>query len=481
MLVNLFWTGVHAHYLQMGGYRLQCLPEEKEFIPSRFGRPTTTEYAGIGRDIWELPLSFESMKSGVNNGLIDIPFIPRDEILDKNGRDGLSKIIAMVQLIWFIVQIAARVRQNLAVTELELTTAALASLNIAMYLSWWEKPADVLCPTRITSKSLEQRIRQWMDKIPQTPPTLPVSVPCNSSPYPSDSEQGAERHSDFRISHIKDANGIQTHNSTTQIGSMEKVSAAFQFWHDWAEPLWWAITLPLWPILIIGNQVRERFLRNEKPNTGRSLRERVRKFPKDIGWCIVTVPWAIFYHLLLASTYFPIMLITGSGERVLAGLDPDFSNGKMSKAERIGFTMLRELDTIFFCENVRSALFLCLSAFSGAIFGMIHCLAWNFTFPSRFEQVLWRTSSSTLLGLCICITIAALAYVVVEIRHSTYHAVPHTHTMYDSRIAMMVCRIFVLCFTLSRLFLLVLSVVQLRDLPPSAFDRVKWLEFFPHI
>lgn len=51
MLVNLFWTGVHAQYLQMGGYRLQCLPEEKEFIPSRFGRPTTTEYAGIGRDI----------------------------------------------------------------------------------------------------------------------------------------------------------------------------------------------------------------------------------------------------------------------------------------------------------------------------------------------------------------------------------------------------------------------------------------------
>lgn len=143
----------------MGGFRLQCLCNEN--VPPEFGRIITDIYGGKKRDIWEFPLSFETMKALVNEKKIDIPSIALDEIQDKCGRDALSKAIAMLQLTWFILQIIARVRQNLAVTALELTTAALASLNIAMYISWWSKPTDIVYPTTLKSKKLEIAIRSW--------------------------------------------------------------------------------------------------------------------------------------------------------------------------------------------------------------------------------------------------------------------------------------------------------------------------------
>lgn len=149
----------------MGGYRLKCLLEEKDTFPSRFGRSATVMCAEREYEVWELPLSYETMKIAYNKGFIDLPFIPRDEILEKSRRDALSKAIAITQLTWFIVQIAARVRQSLAVTELELTTATLAGLNIAMYLSWWSKPTDISRPTIITTKDL-QDITQWIRNNP---------------------------------------------------------------------------------------------------------------------------------------------------------------------------------------------------------------------------------------------------------------------------------------------------------------------------
>lgn len=41
--------------------------------------------------------------------------------------------------------------------------------------------------------------------------------------------------------------------------------------------------------------------------------------------------------------------------------------------------------------------------------------------------------------------------------------------------------ILAVCFVLARLTLLVLSIVELRALPSSAFDTVRWSGFIPHI
>ena len=46
----------------------------------------------------------------------------------------------MVQTSWFIIQCLARHIQGLDLTQLELTTLALASLNGITWILWWQKP-----------------------------------------------------------------------------------------------------------------------------------------------------------------------------------------------------------------------------------------------------------------------------------------------------------------------------------------------------
>ncbi|KAF7346852.1 hypothetical protein MSAN_01824500 [Mycena sanguinolenta] len=77
---------------------------------------------------------------------------PRDDILDKSKNDALAKGVAILQGLWFIVQIVARFTQNLPVTQLEVTTLAFAVVNLLTWVLWWHKPLDVQRPILISSE-----------------------------------------------------------------------------------------------------------------------------------------------------------------------------------------------------------------------------------------------------------------------------------------------------------------------------------------
>src|SRR5258705_1451683 len=75
--------------------------------------------------------------------------ISEEDIKDRSKSDILSKLIAISQTTWFILQCIARGQQKLTLTELELVTLALASLNAITYVFWWHKPLGVQVPIRI--------------------------------------------------------------------------------------------------------------------------------------------------------------------------------------------------------------------------------------------------------------------------------------------------------------------------------------------
>ena len=83
---------------------------------------------------------------------IEIPRVTAAAIQDRSKGDALSKVIAISQTTWFIVQCIARGRQQLALTELELVTLALASLNAITFAIWWHKPLGVQDPVQIYLK-----------------------------------------------------------------------------------------------------------------------------------------------------------------------------------------------------------------------------------------------------------------------------------------------------------------------------------------
>ena len=90
-------------------------------------------------------LSLEDIERLVQNKEIEYPIVTREEIQDKSKGDAVTKTLVVMQTTWFLLQCAARGSQHLALTELELATAAFALLNIVIYTLWWDKPLDVQC------------------------------------------------------------------------------------------------------------------------------------------------------------------------------------------------------------------------------------------------------------------------------------------------------------------------------------------------
>ena len=106
---------------------------------------------------------------------ISIPKITAAAIEDRSKGDALSKIIAILQTSWFIVQCIARYQERLALTELELVTLALASLNAMTFAIWWHKPLAVQDPVQIYLKKETQNVK-LVDEIPRVSAglTLPM-------------------------------------------------------------------------------------------------------------------------------------------------------------------------------------------------------------------------------------------------------------------------------------------------------------------
>ncbi|THU96291.1 hypothetical protein K435DRAFT_893053, partial [Dendrothele bispora CBS 962.96] len=151
------WTKTHGHFLIMGGF---ALFEDGKYM-------YTLEDSDVFRTIFRLrmeesnirdQIEFQNSPSGqpsepkclveflIQHKYIDIS---ENEITAKSKTDFLTKFIAVVQTTWFILQCSARVAEGLVVTDLEIVTVAFASLNIATYVLWWNKPQRVRYPVKI--------------------------------------------------------------------------------------------------------------------------------------------------------------------------------------------------------------------------------------------------------------------------------------------------------------------------------------------
>jgi len=133
------WTRAHAFFLIMGGFMLH-----------EGGKPVRVLEA---KDLEELSEA----------GKIKWPIITKEEIADRSKGDYLSKTIVVFQTTWFIGQCIARGAYGLTVTELDVVTAAFASLTGVIYYLWWDKPFDVRCS--IPVHLLDGRIRKIEGKI----------------------------------------------------------------------------------------------------------------------------------------------------------------------------------------------------------------------------------------------------------------------------------------------------------------------------
>jgi len=106
------------------------------------------------------------------------------------------------------------------------------------------------------------------------------------------------------------------------------------------------------------------------------------------------------------------------------------------------------------------------------IFGAVHCVAWDFTFPTQLEKVLWRVCSiATVVAVPLNLGINALSMAVfghlpsMAIRYYTAGILHTTVTI---------------VFVVSRLFIIVEVFRSLAFLPSEAF-RSTWSANLPHL
>lgn len=98
------------------------------------------------------PLSPEDIVSLVKSGDLVPP--TDEEIRNLSQSDMLSKMLAVVQTLWFVVQVIARRIEGFPVTQLEIMTLAYTTITVAMYVAWWDKPQNVGGPLRVAVKQL---------------------------------------------------------------------------------------------------------------------------------------------------------------------------------------------------------------------------------------------------------------------------------------------------------------------------------------
>ncbi|KAL6792768.1 hypothetical protein J3E68DRAFT_451181 [Trichoderma sp. SZMC 28012] len=111
------------------------------------------DVAALAGNVWILD-SKQFAIARLKGIITKMPDIKEEAIDDKSKSDGLVKIIAVLQVLWLVVQLVVRTIDNLHFTQLEITTVAFAATAVIIYSIDFIKPKDVNIPFYIDVKKV---------------------------------------------------------------------------------------------------------------------------------------------------------------------------------------------------------------------------------------------------------------------------------------------------------------------------------------
>ena len=118
-LGHKYWTETHGFYADSGGYLLSS-PDMPSF-----------------------PVDTRALHYMIEYGYLDLPVVPKLEILDRSKTNKFTMAVAAFQIIWLVVQCIARLVQSQDISPLEDITVAFTVSTIATFFYWMNKPLDV--------------------------------------------------------------------------------------------------------------------------------------------------------------------------------------------------------------------------------------------------------------------------------------------------------------------------------------------------
>ncbi|KIJ47392.1 hypothetical protein M422DRAFT_248780 [Sphaerobolus stellatus SS14] len=488
------WTKRHSHYLQMGGFLVNGAKRG-----ARRRSAGASPYFYYDYDIGEQTyvLTEGDFYHLIAYNAIDIPTITAEEIKDRSKSDSLAKAIATVQILWFVTQTIARHIQKQSVTQLELTTAALAALTIIMYLYWWHKPMEIqvgtmlrLCQPAIGSDPEDDG--RGEEDVSQANPGLQTSPDSQTeiSTLDPDSthvvdQQEPEAAMEIETIHPqplrfesqdsemtlltkrRSITGSDPANSGLCEDGLYKNSglkASFDsptekytpdpdstYSINHAEPET-ANAGGINHLLPLGLEASESkgssSLFAMFKDVGGATTSRLKQSISKHGY-FITFVWNIWIAWPIINPLKEIW--SGKEEGIPADRLPIFYH--------IEEPEVAEEDEYY---QWRVGIGMGFGLIAGLAFGPIHLIAWSFSFPTHTEKLLWRIAGCVVTSLPVSLLMTGVLVVLAELSPAAF-------------------AITLVGYFPSRVFLLLEGILALRNLPPSALDSAEWLSFIPHI
>lgn len=93
------------------------------------------------------------------NDVCDTWGLAAEAIRDKSKADGLVKLVALCQVVWFTLQCITRGAHGLPLAALEVMTIAYVVVMVVTYFFWWVKPKDIATVSLVELPHMN--IEQW--------------------------------------------------------------------------------------------------------------------------------------------------------------------------------------------------------------------------------------------------------------------------------------------------------------------------------
>jgi len=436
-------------------------------------------------------LTVDRFKELIKRPGFDLPDIPEEgDIEDRSKGDVLFKLIAILQTSWFIIQCIARSQQRLALTELELVTLALASLNAVTFAIWWHKPLGVQKPVKIYLKIEARIVEDGAD----------VDVGDLQSVILSIGDVIGRS-----WKHVKGtaANTDAFLRNPCEYGLIE---ALFLFM---ALPilLTYIISFPFFVMFPLGIVLLLKIIETEavpsetSQSRGllaarivvslQSLRYRlssaVGKFVGCLleetfrdggaasfffGWFIL-LPFLFLLLFLFVIFLIPFLTLLSLVSFIFTAVFGIVTTSTIRPgASHVPSFYAPTTNTDRWSRMVVFALF-------GVIFGGLHCIGWFFEYPTHLEKTLWRATS-------LAITVIPLIVAPIDLLLATQlrtHEIKYCKTFERTAILALdlIMTILLFIYVPARLCLIALALALLRNQHPTAFVAVDWTNYVPHL
>lgn len=115
-------------------------------------------------------------------------------------------------------------------------------------------------------------------------------------------------------------------------------------------------------------------------------------------------------------------------------------------------------------------------ALFGAAFGGLHCLGWNFKYPTPVEQIFWQTTSSAITIIPLIVAPIDFLLTIRDPDSCSGEVERKVLLILD-----LVMTVLLFIYVPARLSLIAQALALLRHQPPDAFISVDWTIYVPHV